>query len=143
METSIEYAKAIEASNIAGKAYGIACKAYRTREIDDSEYIKARKAHDIAVNAFDIAFVKERSRLRVRNNEYCRNLAKTMEREVSMNAIVVQSVLDCPFRKNSPFRYGAAQCIVTKQRCNLKKRPRHCSLPVTVQYFKEQHPCKQ
>jgi len=54
-----------------------------------------------------------------------------------MNVIVVESILDCPFRKKSLYRYEIAKCLICKKRCNQKKPPSYCPLPITVQLFAE------
>ena len=56
---SPKYAKAMEVSNKAIKAFSAAQIAYRGRTIGDSEFLAARAVYDKAMAAFDEAFEAE------------------------------------------------------------------------------------
>ena len=58
-EPSAEYLKALDASRIASKKFSVVTAAYRARKIGDAEYLAARREHDAAMEAFDLAYAKE------------------------------------------------------------------------------------
>lgn len=59
MAPTAEYLAALEVARLASQAYVKAQLAYRARKIGDVEFLAARKAHDVARDAFDAAFDKE------------------------------------------------------------------------------------
>lgn len=62
MENSEEYEKAYDAHTQASKVYREVSLKYRNMEIDDDEFIKARRIFDQANKDFAEAFLKEQER---------------------------------------------------------------------------------
>jgi hypothetical protein len=62
VERSAEYEAADAAMTRASEAYDAAVKRYRAREIDDKEFLAARKKRDEATAIYDAAHAKERKR---------------------------------------------------------------------------------
>lgn len=60
---SSEYLAALEAFGVVNRFYSAKADAYRAREIDDAEFLAARKALDEAHAAFDVAEAAERDRI--------------------------------------------------------------------------------
>jgi len=59
---SLEYTKALDESREATKEFSKAQEAYRAQEIDDDEFLIARKKYDLAIAQFDKAFKQEQNR---------------------------------------------------------------------------------
>ena len=59
MDASREYELALEKARQASRAFAVAQKAYRTRQIGDAEFLAAKKIYDASGVEFDAAYAKE------------------------------------------------------------------------------------
>jgi len=62
MKLSKTYEAALEAHNVAIRAFTVAQQAYRTRQIGDVEFLAARREMVAASKLFDIAYAEEAAR---------------------------------------------------------------------------------
>ena len=54
-----QYAAALEAHNVAFRAFDVVRTAYRNRQVGDAEFLAARAKYDLATKAYDVAFDAE------------------------------------------------------------------------------------
>ena len=56
---TIQYAAALEAHNVAFRAFDAVRTAYRTRQVGDAEFLAARAEYESASKIYDLAFEAE------------------------------------------------------------------------------------